>query len=152
MEFRKPLVFGLFRAVSGFFSVNGGDGDGGDEGRVAVHVSVAFRQGAHGGQVVFLELVGQQAEPPAQDHHVGGGKRQRKFLRRRVLIVLGIRVGFERIFDQLAGVKATSLVVREVELDAGAKLAGGGVTGILVEAGHGRLHERASPIIMTFCS
>ena len=99
MEFRKPLVFGLFRAVSGFFSVNGGDGDGGDEGRVAVHVGVAFGEGAHGGQVVFLELVGQQAEPPAENHHVSGGEGEREFLRRCVLIVASVRVGFQRVFD-----------------------------------------------------
>jgi len=114
------LIFGLFRGVSGFFGLNGRDGDGGDKGRVAVNVGVAFGEGAHGGQVIFLQLVGQQAEPPAEHHHIGGGEREREFLRRLVLIVGGIRVGFERVFDQLAGVKATALVVRQVELDAGA--------------------------------
>jgi len=43
------LIFGLFRAVSAFFGINGGDGDGGDEGRVAFDVGVAFGEGAHGG-------------------------------------------------------------------------------------------------------
>jgi RHS repeat-associated protein len=42
------LIFGLFRAVSGFFGLNGGDDDGGAEGRVAVHVGVVFGQEADG--------------------------------------------------------------------------------------------------------
>jgi RHS repeat-associated protein len=42
------LIFSLFRAVSGFFGLNGGDDDGGDEGRVAVHVGVVFGQEADG--------------------------------------------------------------------------------------------------------
>ena len=138
LTLHKPLIFALFRVVSGFFSLNGRDADGGDERHMAVNVGVAFGEGAHGGQVVFLELVGQQAEPPAEHHHVSGGERERKFLRRGVLVILGVRVGFQRIFDQLAGVKATALVVGQVELDAGAILAGGGVTGIFVEVWHRR--------------
>ena len=63
---RNSLIFGLFRVVPVFFSVNGSDGDRGDEGRVAVHVGVAFGQDVDGGEVIFAELVGQQAEPPAQ--------------------------------------------------------------------------------------
>jgi len=70
---RKPLIFALFRVVSGFFGINGRDGDGGDEGHVAVNLGVAFGEGADGGQVVFLQLVGQQAEPPAQNRHVNRG-------------------------------------------------------------------------------
>ena len=67
----KPLIFGLFRAFPAFFSLigsalgNGGDGDGGDKWHVAVNLGVAFGEGADCGQVVFLELVSQQAEPPA---------------------------------------------------------------------------------------
>ena len=98
---------------------------------MAVEVGVAFGQDADGGQVVFLELVGQQAEPPAENHHVGGGEGEREFLRRRVLVVVGVRVWFQGVFNQLAGVEAAALVFVEVELDAGAILAGGGVTGII---------------------
>ena len=50
---------------------------------MAVNLGVAFGEGANGGQVVFLELVGQEAEPPAEQHHVGGGEGEREFLRRR---------------------------------------------------------------------
>ncbi len=102
-----------------------------------VNIGVTFGEGAHGGQVVFLELVGQQAEPPAEHHHVSGGKGERENLRRRVLIVLGVGIGFQGVFDQLAGMKATALReaglrLGQVELDAGAILAGSGVRGIIV--------------------
>ena len=66
----KSLIFVLFRAVPVFSGINGRDGDGSDEGHVAVNVGVAFGEGAHSGQVIFLQLVGQQAEPPAENHHV----------------------------------------------------------------------------------
>jgi len=117
---------------------NGGDGDGGDEGHVAVNLGVAFGEGADCGQVVFLELVGQQAEPPAEQHHVSGGEGQREFLRRRVLVVARIRVWLQRVINQLTGVEATALVFGQVELDAGAILAGGGVAGIIFEVWHRR--------------
>ena len=48
---------------------------------MAVNFGVAFGEGADCGQVVFLELVSQQAEPPAEQHHVSGGEGQREFLR-----------------------------------------------------------------------
>jgi hypothetical protein len=54
---RKPLIFGLFRVVPGFFGINGRDGDGGDEGLVAVEIGVAFGQDVDGGEVIFAELV-----------------------------------------------------------------------------------------------
>ena len=60
---------------------------------MAVNIGVAFGEGADCGQVVFLELVSQQAEPPAEQHHVSGGEREREFLRRQIFIVARIRVG-----------------------------------------------------------
>ena len=54
-----------FRPISGLFRLirhwlfNRRDGDGGDEGLIAVQLGEAFGQGAHGGQLVFAELVGQ---------------------------------------------------------------------------------------------
>src|SRR5260370_1121347 len=97
----------------------------------------AFWQNADCGQVVFLELVGQVAEPPAEHHHVSGGERERQFLRRQIFIVLSIWVWLQRVLNQLAGVKATAFVFSRVELDTGAILAGTGVTGIWFE-GHRR--------------
>jgi hypothetical protein len=41
-------------------------------------------------------------------------------LRRLVLVVLGVRVGFERVFDQLTGVETTAFVFGKMKLDAGA--------------------------------
>ena len=127
MELRKPLIFGLFRVVPVFSGINGRDGDGGDEGLVAVEIGVAFWQDVDGGEVIFAELVGQQAEPPAENHHVGGGEGEREFLRRRVLILAGVRVGFQGVINQLAGVEAAPALLVEMELDTGAILDGGGI-------------------------
>ncbi len=60
----------------------GGDADEGDVGLVALQFGVAFGQDADGGEVVFLEPVGQGAEPPAEQLHVGGGEDQGQSLRR----------------------------------------------------------------------
>lgn len=111
------------------------DFDGGDEGHVAVNFGEAFGQDADCGQVVFLELVGQVAEPPAEHHHVSGGEREGQFLRRQIFVVLSIRVWLQRVLNQLAGVEATAFVFSRVELDAGAILARRGITGIFFE-GH----------------
>ena len=70
------LVFGLFRAVPVFSGVNGRDGDGDDEGLAAVEIGVAFGQDVDSGEVIFAELVGEDAEPPAQHHHVSGLQRK----------------------------------------------------------------------------
>lgn len=67
------LASGSHHRESSF--AEGRDGDGGDGGRGAVELAVAFGQDADGGQVILLELVGEQAEPPAEHHHVGGGER-----------------------------------------------------------------------------
>ena len=121
----KSLIFGLFRAfpaLSGLiapFPGYGRDDDGGDESRVADGFGVAFGQDADGGQAVLLKLVGQVAEPPAEHHHVSGGKRERQFLRWLVFVVLRIRVWLRRGFDQLAGVEGPTTLFRLVELDAG---------------------------------
>jgi len=142
VELRKPLIFGLFRVVPVFSGINGRDGDGGDEGLVAVEIGVAFWQDVDGGEVIFAELVGQQAEPPAENHHVGGGEGEREFLRRclrtATIVVAGVRVGFQRVINQLAGVEAVAVILVEMELDTGAKLAGAGVTGIIFELWHRR--------------
>lgn len=63
---------GLLRAFSASAFCKRREGDGGDEGHVVVNLGVAFGEGADCGQVVFLELVGQKAEPPAEDHHMSG--------------------------------------------------------------------------------
>ena len=137
------MIFGLFRVVPGFSGINGRDGDGGDEGLVAVEVGVAFGQDVDGGEVIFAELVGQEGEPPAEQHHVSGEESQGEFLRWCVLVLRSVRVWLQRVINQLAGMKTTALreaglrLFRQVELDAGAILAGSGVTGIISE-GHGR--------------
>lgn len=123
--------------MRGGFFINGRDGDGGDERHVADGFGVAFGQDADGGEVVFLKPVGQVAEPPAQDHHVGGGERERQFLRRLVFVVLSIRVWLQRVLDQLAGMEGPACVFRQMELDGGAIPAGRGVTGIFFGE-HGR--------------
>ena len=81
---------------------------GGDEGFGAVHFGVAFGEDADCSQVIFLELVGQVGEPPAEHHHLSGGEREREFLRWCVLVIVvaSIRVGLHGVFDQLAGVKS----------------------------------------------
>jgi len=66
---------------------------------MAVNIGEAFGQDADRGQVVFLELIGQDPESPAERHHISGGERERQFLRRLVLVVGGVRVGFQRIFE-----------------------------------------------------
>ena len=85
---------GLFQAFSAFSRSslgNGRDADEGDIGLVALQFGEAFGQDADGGEVVFLELVGQCAEAPAEHLHVGGGEGEREFLRRQIFIVLSIR-------------------------------------------------------------
>ena len=59
---------------------DGRDGDGGDEGLVGFEFGEAFGQDADGGEAVFLEFVGDVAEPPAEDHHVGGTSVSSHFL------------------------------------------------------------------------
>ena len=66
----------------------------------SLRYGVAFGQDADCGQVVFLELVGQMAEPPAEQHHVSGGEGEREFLRRLVLVILGIRAWLQRVFGK----------------------------------------------------
>ena len=60
---------------------------------VALQFGVALGQDADGGEVVFLELVGQCAEPPAEHLHVGGGEDQGQSLRRDVFVIRRVRVG-----------------------------------------------------------
>jgi len=47
-------------------------------------------------------------------------------------LVTSVRAGFEGLFDQLAGVKATAHVFGKLKLDAGAILAAESITGIIV--------------------
>jgi hypothetical protein len=47
-------------------------------------------------------------------------------LRRDVLVIRRVRVGFQGIFDQLAGTEGAALVFRQVKLDGGAVSAGDG--------------------------
>jgi hypothetical protein len=82
-----------------------------------------------------MQVTGEPVKPPAQDNHIGGGKGKGQFIRWRVFIVFGIGIGFERIFNQLAGVKATPPPL-EMELDAEAIHVGSVVT-IIFEEVHG---------------
>ncbi len=97
------------------------DFDGGDKRLVAVEVAVAFGEGADGGEFIFTQIIGNAPEPPPQDDHVGGGEGKSQFirrgLRRAIIVVFGLGVGFEGVFNQLAGVKAAPPPL-EMELDA----------------------------------
>lgn len=115
----------------------GRDFDGGDEGNDTFEFGVAFGDDAEGGEFVIAEFIGEEAEPPAQDDDIGGGKGDGQFLRRLVLVVTGIGVWFEGVINQLAGVEATAMVFILVELDAGGVSVGGLVTGIFEEGGRG---------------
>jgi len=130
-HWRCVLLRGFCASWRGVFFINGRDADEGDIGLVALQFGVAFGQDADGGEVVFLELVGQGAEPPSEHLHVGGGEDQGQSLRRDVLVVRRVRVGFQGVFDQLAGAKGAALVFRQVKLDGGAVSAGDGVAGII---------------------
>src|ERR1700677_1184438 len=98
---RAPLVL-LFE---------GRDFDGGDEGGGAFEFGVAFGDDADGGEFVIAEVVGEEAEPPAQDDDIGGGKGERQFLRRLVLVITGVGVWFEGVINQLTGVKPTAMML-----------------------------------------
>jgi len=100
------------------------DFDGGDKRLVAVEVAVAFGEGADGGEFIFTQIIGNAIEPPPQDDHVGGGEGKNQPVRRRILGVVGLGVGFKGVFNQLAGVK-TAPPPLEMELDAEAMHFGG---------------------------
>src|SRR5271168_3928842 len=94
----------------------GGNGDGGDERHVADGFGVAFGQDAGGGHVIFLEHVGQEAEPPAEHLHVGGGEDQGQSLRRDVFVVRRVRVWFQGVFDHWLVQKARRLCSVQVSV------------------------------------
>jgi hypothetical protein len=98
------------------------DCDRGDEGLESVEVGVAFGQNADHSEFVFAEPFGQGFEPPAQNRHVGRGEGKREFLRRCIPVVGGVRVWFEDVVNQLAGVEAVIMFLVELELNAGAML------------------------------
>jgi hypothetical protein len=75
---------------------------------------------ANRGEVIFSQILGKVIQPSPQNHHVSSGESQREFLRRRVFIVLALRVRFQRVINQLAGVKAPASVFIQVKFDAGA--------------------------------
>jgi hypothetical protein len=110
--------------------------DGRDEGRVAFQIGVTFWQDANGGELVIPKVVGDKAEPPAENDDIGGGKDERYFLRRIILVVFGVRVGIKREFDQLAGVEGAAMLFVEVELDAGGIGVGRQVAAIFRKHGH----------------
>jgi hypothetical protein len=101
---------------------NGCDFDRGDKGFESVEVCVAFGQNANHGEFVFAEPFGQGFEPPAQNHYVGSGEGKREFLWRRIPVVGGVRVWFDGVVNQLAGVEAVTMFLVELELDTGAIL------------------------------
>src|ERR1035438_6213880 len=115
---------------------NGRNDDGRDENRDAFQFSIAFGQDADGGKFIFTESVGEEIEAPAEDDDIGGGERERQFLRRHSLVILGIRIGVERVINQLAGVETTAMMFIFVKLNAGGIGDGGLVTTIIKEGGH----------------
>ncbi len=111
----------------------GRDFDGGDEGDDTFEFGIAFGDDAEGGEFIIAEFIGEEAEPPAQDDDIGGGKGDGQFLRRGVLVVTGIGVWFEGVINQLAGVETPAAVIIVMELDAGAIGVGGFLTIIFKE-------------------
>lgn len=92
---------------------------------MAVEIGVAFGEGAHDGQIVFLELVGRVAELPAEDHHVGGGEGEREFLRRclrtATIVVAGVRVAAREKGLKLKSSKRNKYGVSKSSFDSGDK-------------------------------
>jgi len=117
-------------------SVDRGDDDRSDEGSDGDKIGIAFGQDVDRGKIVFAEQIGQPTETPAQDHHVAGGEGKREFLRRGVLVLTGVRVGFQGVINQLAGVEATPALLVEMKLDAGAILDAGGIA-VVFDGVHG---------------
>ena len=83
---------------------------------------VAFGQNTHRDKFVFAELLGQGFKSPTQYHHVGDREGECQLLRRRVRVVAGVRVWFDGVANQLAGVEAVTMFLVELELDTGAYL------------------------------
>ena len=112
------------------------DVDGRNKGSGAVEIGITFGQHVDRGEVVFAEQIGQPAEMPAQDHHIGGGEGEREFLRRGVLVIARVWIGFQGIINQLTGMEATPALLVEMELDTGTILDGGGIA-IVFRGVHG---------------
>ena len=72
---------------------------------------MASGQDVDRGKIVFAQQIGLPTKMPAQDHHIGGGKGDAKFLRRRVPVLAGVRVGFQGVLNQLAGVKPVAVLL-----------------------------------------
>ncbi len=106
---------------------NGRNDDGRDEDRGAFEFSIAFGNNPDGDEGAFTEPVGEKIEPPAKDDDIGGGKHERQFLRRPVLVGFGTGVGSERESNQLAGVKGLAMIFILMKLDEG----GGGVESLV---------------------
>ena len=98
------------------------DFDRSNEGFESVEVCVAFGQNANHSEFVFAKPFGQGFEPPAQNRHVGSGEGKREFLGRRIPVLSGVRVWFDGVVNQLAGVEAVIMFLVELELNAGAML------------------------------
>jgi len=114
-------------------SADRSDGDGNDEGSGVVEIGISFGHDVDRGEIIFAEQIGQPTETPAQNHHVGGGEDEREPLRRRVLVIMGVRVWFQGVMNQLAGVKAVAVFLVEMEFDAGTILDGGGIAVVFGE-------------------
>jgi hypothetical protein len=122
-DVRRAHATRRLRKTKGALSLlNGCDFDGSDEGLVTVNVCVAFGQNTHRDKFVFAELLGQGFKSPTQNHHVGGGEGEYELLRRRVRVVAGVRVWFNAVANQLAGVEALTMFLVKLELDTGAIL------------------------------
>jgi hypothetical protein len=121
-------------------SADRGDGDGSNEGFDALKIGIAFGRHVDRGEVIVAEQIAQTAEPPAENHHVGGREGEREFLRWGVLLFAGIRVGFQRVLNQLAGVKSVAVFLVEMKLDTGAILAGTGIA-VVFDGVHGVIED-----------
>ena len=88
--------------------------DGGNEGTGVIKIGLALRQDMDRGEFVFAQQVGQPTETPARDHHVRRGEGEGESLRRCALVFSGVRVGFEGVLNQLAGVKTVAVFLATV--------------------------------------
>ena len=126
----RPTAISLAAAADGTLQrafADRSNDDGGDEGSGGSKIGIASGQDVDRGKIVFTEQIGQPTETPAQNHHVGGREGEREFLRRRVLVIARVWIGFQGVINQLAGLEAVAALLVEMELDAGAILDGGGI-------------------------
>jgi hypothetical protein len=82
---------------------------------MAINFADWFGADLDSGEIVFPQQVGEPFQLSTQNHHVGGRERDREFLRRRRLpmatsVSFGVRVWFQRVINQLAGLETVAVV------------------------------------------